>query len=103
MKTVAFTQYPRPSAFPQKNSDKPRLKKIKIMGYSIRTNRFRYTEWVRFNTTTCLPNWHESIVAELYDHINDPDENENLIDIPGLNVMKSILRKRLKLGWRGNV
>ncbi|KAJ8724811.1 hypothetical protein PYW07_015769 [Mythimna separata] len=40
-KYVAISQYPRPSVYPQKNSDKPRLKNIKIMGYSIRTKRYR--------------------------------------------------------------
>jgi iduronate 2-sulfatase len=48
---VAFSQYPRPGSFPTKspNSDKPKLKQIKIMGYSIRTIQFRYTIWIGFN------------------------------------------------------
>lgn len=48
---VAFSQYPRPDKFPSKvpDSDQPKLKEIKIMGYSIRTRRFRYTAWIKFN------------------------------------------------------
>lgn len=48
---LAFSQYPRPHAFPSKNpdSDQPKLKEITIMGYTIRTKRFRYTAWIKFN------------------------------------------------------
>jgi iduronate 2-sulfatase len=49
---VAYSQYPRPSQFPSKspNSDKPKLHQIKIMGYSIRTQQFRYNIWIGFNS-----------------------------------------------------
>ncbi|XP_028923760.1 iduronate 2-sulfatase isoform X4 [Ornithorhynchus anatinus] len=46
---VAYSQYPRPAVFPQWNSDKPYLKDIKIMGYSIRTVDYRFTVWVKFH------------------------------------------------------
>lgn len=46
--TFAFSQYPRPSAYPTMTSDRPRLRKIRIMGYSIRTLRYRYTLWIQF-------------------------------------------------------
>lgn len=48
---VAFSQYPRPGQFPSMvpNSDKPRLKDIKIMGYSVRSGQYRYTVWVAFD------------------------------------------------------
>lgn len=51
---VAISQYPRPGTFPTQfpDSDKPRLKYIKIMGYSLRTIRFRYTIWLEFNSKT---------------------------------------------------
>uniref|UniRef100_A0A8D2BLG8 Sulfatase N-terminal domain-containing protein n=1 Tax=Sus scrofa TaxID=9823 RepID=A0A8D2BLG8_PIG len=38
---VAYSQYPRPADAPQWNSDKPSLKDIKVMGYSIRTVDYR--------------------------------------------------------------
>lgn len=74
----AISQYPRPSAYPKRNSDKPRLKDIKIMGYSIRTKRYRYTEWVPFNKTSFKINWNKLYGVELYDHIIDSDESDNL-------------------------
>ncbi|XP_039300736.1 uncharacterized protein LOC120356024, partial [Nilaparvata lugens] len=49
-KRAAFSQYPRPSLYPtlKPNSDRPRLSEIAVMGYTMRTDRYRYTEWVRF-------------------------------------------------------
>lgn len=48
---VAFSQYPRPGTTPTKSpdSDQPKLREIKIMGYSIRTKQFRYNAWIKFN------------------------------------------------------
>jgi iduronate 2-sulfatase len=48
---AAFSQYPRPGPSPSKtpDSDQPKLREIKVMGYSIRTNEFRYTAWIKFN------------------------------------------------------
>jgi iduronate 2-sulfatase len=72
---MAFSQYPRPSAYPSKipDSDQPRLREIKIMGYSMRTNRFRYTAWIKFNNkkfkrSECefyilFGMWHLSVVT----------------------------------------
>uniref|UniRef100_A0A0A9XN97 Iduronate 2-sulfatase n=1 Tax=Lygus hesperus TaxID=30085 RepID=A0A0A9XN97_LYGHE len=61
----AFSQYPRPSVAPQENSDKPKLADIRIMGYSIVTDRFHYTEWIGFRNFT--PQWSELVARELYD------------------------------------
>lgn len=48
---IAYSQYPRPGSYPSKfpDSDQPKLREIKIMGYSMRTTRFRYTAWIKFN------------------------------------------------------
>jgi arylsulfatase A-like enzyme len=66
---------------------------IEYMGYSIRTEKYRYTEWVNWESK-------ELSAIELYDHTNDPDEN---INIAGRKENKSIteeLAEKLKLGWR---
>ncbi|XP_045459422.1 iduronate 2-sulfatase [Melitaea cinxia] len=76
----AISQYPRPSEYPMKNSDKPRLKDIKIMGYSIRTKRYRYTEWVEFNNTMFSRDWNKLYGIELYDHDLDEEESINVYD-----------------------
>lgn len=60
---VALTQTPRPNYL--------RGKMPKVMGYSIRSRRFRYTEWRDFKTGNVQ-------ARELYDHDNDPLETVNL-------------------------
>jgi arylsulfatase A-like enzyme len=56
-KKAAISQYPR-----QKD----------MMGYSIRTDRYRYTEWVKASD-------HTKVTArELYDHQTDPGETKNI-------------------------
>ena len=60
LKSAAFSQYPR-----GKN----------VMGYSIRAERYRYTEWLDRNDG-------KVVARELYDHQVDPQENENLAGRP---------------------
>ncbi|KAK5643922.1 hypothetical protein RI129_007767 [Pyrocoelia pectoralis] len=101
-KTAVFTQYPRPGEYPtlKPNSDKPHLKDINIMGYSIRTNQYRYTEWVGFDHRNFSIDWNKVFGQELYDHNLDPNENMNLVTRPEMNEMINFLRKKLRLGWR---
>ena len=42
----AFSQYPRPAAYPEIDSDEPSYVDIKYMGYSVRSTRYRYTQWI---------------------------------------------------------
>ena len=65
VKDVALTQTPRPNY--------PRGKLPEVMGYSIRTERYRYTEWRDFQTGLLR-------ARELYDHQNDPRETANVAD-----------------------
>ena len=44
---------------------------IDAMGYSVRTQDWRYTEWVRWNHTAFLPNWKQVVGRELYNHTGD--------------------------------
>ncbi len=69
VKDAAFTQHPRP-AYP------PRGEKPTVMGYSVRTESHRYTEWRRIEDG-------EVVARELYDHGVDPRETGNLVDAPG--------------------
>jgi len=45
-------------------------------GYSIRTDRWRYSEWTQRSSG-------QVVARELYDHTNDPAENRNLASVPG--------------------
>jgi iduronate 2-sulfatase len=57
------------------------------MGYSIRSSRYRYTEWRDFKTRAV-------IARELYDHKSDPAETYNLAGEPRRNrVLESLARE----------
>ncbi|KAF5287898.1 hypothetical protein FQA39_LY04072 [Lamprigera yunnana] len=101
-KFAVFTQYPRPGEFPTQkpNSDEPNLSDIQIMGYSIRTSQYRYTEWIQFNNTNFTPNWKHVYARELYDHFIDPDENMNLVGKPEMEQIATFLHNKLVLGWK---
>jgi len=62
----AISQFPRPGYY----KGKP-----EFMGYSMRTDRFRYTKWIRIKTG-------EAVAMELYDHDKDPYEGKNLAEHP---------------------
>ncbi|MEM7145247.1 MAG: sulfatase [Verrucomicrobiota bacterium] len=61
-----------------------------VMGRSIRTDRWRYTEWNRGGAGT-----------ELYDHQNDPDEFTNLADDPQYQSVIKELRPQLETKIEG--
>ncbi|XP_037367740.1 iduronate 2-sulfatase isoform X3 [Talpa occidentalis] len=76
--SIAYSQYPRPADSPQWNSDKPSLKDIKVMGYSIRTIDYRYTVWVSFDPREFLANFSEVHAGELYFVDSDPWQDHNV-------------------------
>ena len=82
LKSAAFSQYPR--------------RDDKVMGYSIRTPRFRYTEWQE--------NWQSGepkvIARELYDHEKDPRETINVVEDPKHADAVKQLARQLKAGWK---
>ncbi|MDI1337776.1 MAG: sulfatase [Lacunisphaera sp.] len=82
-KQAAFSQYPRP------NSGKP------LMGYSMRTDRYRLTVWVGRDD-------HSKIDAvELYDEFFDPQENTNIAVVPANAELVEKLMKQWRAGWQG--
>lgn len=81
-KQAVFSQYLRPG-------------KDKFMGRSVRTDRWRYTEWVNGK--------NESAGVELYDEKNDPKENVNVADDTTYKSEIDELAKTLHAGWRAAV
>lgn len=75
-KTAAFSQYPRGE----------------VMGRSIRTDRYRYTEWAEPDK--------EPVGIELYDYEQDPHETVNLASWPHMADTAKALKGRLRAGWR---
>lgn len=84
-KKAAFSQYPRGSL-----EDRDKM----VMGYSMRTERFRYTEWKHLKSGKIL-------ARELYDHRSDPGENVNIIDETRYTAVLKNLEEMMKLGWKG--
>lgn len=77
-KPAAFGQYPR------KN----------LMGYTMRTDRYRYTRWVERKQP-------EKIVAvELYDHETDPGETTNIAGVDAQAEVLAALAQQFDAGWQ---
>jgi arylsulfatase A-like enzyme len=71
IKMAAISQYPRGNA-----------QTGNVMGYSLRTDRYRYTEWGNRG-------------VELYDHERDPEENVNIAGRPENKVLVERLSRQL--------
>jgi iduronate 2-sulfatase len=71
-KSAAFSQFPRPAYYDREPTPVP-----KAMGYSVRTDRVRYTEWRDWKTG-------DVVGRELYDGRRDPAETRNAVDDPAL-------------------
>ncbi|HTM50503.1 MAG TPA: sulfatase [Bryobacteraceae bacterium] len=78
-KPAAFSQYPRGRG---------------LMGYSMRTDRYRFTVWVGRGD-------HSKVDAiELYDHQADPQENTNIAKAPANAELVHRLMEQWRRGWR---
>jgi iduronate 2-sulfatase len=70
----------------------------KIMGYSLRSTQYRYTEWRKFEKPfreKGIIQDFEIIGKELYDYGSDPLETENLIDREKHQSIQSKLQEKL--------
>jgi len=76
-KKAAFSQYPRGGG---------------VMGYSMRTDRYRLTRWLNRDGAEAA--------HELYDHQNDPQENVNIADRPENKALVAELTKQSQAGWQ---
>ena len=68
-----------------------------VDGYSMRTERYRYTEWAGYSAQG------EKIAdlgAELYDYQTDPDETINVASFPENAELVTHLSEQLRAGWR---
>ena len=82
VKNAALSQYPRADSGRQ------------LMGYSMRTDRYRFTRWVDRRDHTKLE------AVELYDHQNDPQENVNIAADPRNAALLADLTSQWYTNWR---
>lgn len=107
-KKAAFSQYPRPAQGMTQIPKEPTFDASEhgenVMGYSIRVDKYRFTEWYRFNRTTATPNFTDIWGTELYDHtaptVFFDDENTNLAGQANMQSLVKSLRDMLQSGWR---
>jgi iduronate 2-sulfatase len=83
-KSAALSQYPRAQ------------QGQRLMGYALRTDRYRYVEWRNRQTG-------DVVATELYDHQVDPAENENVALRTANAGLVKRLSEQLAAGWRGAV
>lgn len=76
-KKAAFSQFPRGP----------------VMGHSMRTDRLRFTQWKHQKTGKIM-------ALELYDQLNDPDNNVNLANREEHAEVVEELTAQLEKGWR---
>ncbi len=83
-KRAVFSQYPReiPGVGPG-------------MGHSMRTQRYRFTEWRAFDTNF--------LTSELYDYELDPHETRNIANRPSNISLVNGLSGMLNEGWRSSL
>ena len=89
-KSAAFNQYPR---------DFTEIKHKRhgdVMGYSIRTERFRYVQWREWISGKAL-------VHELYDQQTDPNEMSNLAGHPEYASTLIQHQQQLDAGWKSAI
>lgn len=66
-----------------------------LMGYTMRTDRYRLVAWKDVRQPRAEP-----VFVELYDHVSDPGETRNIATQAPERVAK--LLKQFDTGWRGN-
>ena len=80
------------SVYPARNRTNPA--KV-VMGYSLKTDRYRFTEWYHESTGKLL-------ARDLFDHQADPDENHCISHEPQHQALMQELSKMLDKGhgWK---
>ena len=94
IKEYSVSQYPRSGGDPE--TDRLGYAGSKVMGYSIRNARYRYTVWMKNNFRSTQP-YDASLVLgeELYDYQVDPLEKENVINEKGYEKESLNLRNEM--------
>ncbi len=81
VKEYAVSQYPRSGAAAE--NQRLGFAEGNVMGYSIRTTRYRYTVWMAGGYRSNLPYDERRLAGrELYDYDKDPQEKENKAEDP---------------------
>lgn len=78
VKEFSVSQYPRKLS--KEEMKKSGYANNKIMGYSLRTAKYRYTIWMSDFTSQQPFNSNKVYATEMYDYVNDPLEKVNVVN-----------------------
>ena len=126
-KRAAFSQYARPNkginggvAYARGQPPYPTNVPVSggtegVMGYTMRTDQWRYTEWVAHSNNDTHADWNGADWTrcwgkELYSHVLSPVpngnfdyESVNVVDLPENVALVATLSKQLHEGWRAQL
>jgi hypothetical protein len=67
----------------------------KMMGYSLRTNQYRYTIWMNnFNSKEAF-NESQVYASEMYDYVKDPLEKVNVVKDIAYKITANDMHKKM--------
>ena len=92
-KEYAISQYPRKL----KKAEMAKLgyTDAKMMGYSLRTNQYRYTIWMNnFNSKEAF-NESQVYASEMYDYVKDPLEKVNVVNDKNYTSISASLKSKM--------
>ena len=92
-KEFAISQYPRKL----KKAEMAKLgyTDAKMMGYSLRTNQYRYTIWMNnFNSKEAF-NESQVYASEMYDYVKDPLEKVNVVNDKNYTSISASLKSKM--------
>jgi iduronate 2-sulfatase len=114
VKDSAFSQYPRcPKnvSVPWRHNACLQVNDTDFyaMGYSLRADGWRYSEWIEWDGSSTTPNWSDVVGVELYSHQDDlvekdfnTFENENLAGQDKYKTIQAQLSERLRAHYQAD-
>jgi arylsulfatase A-like enzyme len=94
VRDFSVSQYPR--THNQLDTERLGWSDGQFMGYSIRTEKYRYTIWLKDSFRSYQPFSNDLVVAtELYDYNKDPDETMNVVNDEEYNSVAKDLNSKM--------
>jgi hypothetical protein len=89
----AMSQYPRKLS--KAEMTRKNYTSNAIMGYSMRTDKYRFTIWMNDFTSNATFSESKVYATELFDYVADPQEKHNVIDEKAYTKVAMEMRKEM--------
>ena len=93
VKDFSISQYPR--KLKKAEMTKLGYTDSKMMGYSLRTEKYRYTIWMNNFTSKQTFNESQVYASELYDYVKDPLEKVNVVNDKNYTATSAALKSKM--------